>query len=287
MIENKVFQKQTTLKIRSEIFEITQPLVMGILNLTQDSFYDGGRYNSIEKAILQVEKMIDEGATIIDVGGQSTKPNSIPKASEEELEVIIPVIKLIRKKYPKVFISVDSWYSKTAVQAVDAGADIINDISGGTFDDMMFETIAKLQVPYIMMHTLGKPQTMQQSPVYQDVVKDIINFFAVQLQKLTQLGIADVVVDPGFGFGKTIEHNYTLMNSLAHFAFLEKPLLVGISRKSMIYNVLGTNAENALNGTSALHMTALKNGADILRVHDVKEAMEIIKLFISLEEFQS
>ncbi|MES2592148.1 MAG: dihydropteroate synthase [Bacteroidota bacterium] len=254
------------------------PLVMGILNVTPDSFFDGGKYNSESEWLEHTRQMVEEGADIIDVGAYSTRPGAKDISETEELERLIKVIESLRKNFPEIMISADTFRALVAEQAVEAGADIINDISGGTMDDKMFHTIAKLQVPYVLMHIQGTPQTMQQNPDYEDVSKDVYDFFSKQLSKLSALGVSKVILDPGFGFGKTVEHNYQLINRLEKLDALGKPLLVGFSRKSMVNKVLNIKAADALNGTTVLNTIALEKGAKILRVHDVKQAKEAVTI---------
>jgi dihydropteroate synthase len=259
--------------------DISSPVVMGILNLTPDSFYDGGKNRGLNNAIYQVEKMIEEGASIIDLGGVSTRPNALEISPGEEWGRLKNVLTELRARFPEIILSVDTYRSSIARKAAESGIDMINDISGGQFDDKMFETIAELNLPYVMMHIKGNPGTMQQNPVYDDVVSEIIDFFKAQLDKLTGLGMTDnIILDPGFGFGKTVEHNYELLRRFSEFAAIGCPLLAGLSRKSMISKVLAIKPENALNGTTVLNTIALLHGADILRVHDVKEAVEVIRL---------
>lgn len=283
-MDNQIFNGNKYLKIKGSLYHIDRPKVMGILNISEDSFYDGGRYGTEADMLRRVEVMINEGADFIDIGAQSSRPGASEKGAKEELKLLLPIIKSINKNFSDVILSVDSWHSQVAEEVANHGVDMINDISGGTFDDKMFETIARLRMPYVLMHTGGRPAVMQQNPNYNDVVQDVIYFLSQQLLKLNELGIPDVIVDPGFGFGKTMEHNYILMNALEHFTYLERPILVGISRKSMIYNKLNTNPEQALAGTIALNMVALQKGADILRVHDVKEAVDTITMFMALKE---
>lgn len=254
------------------------PLVMGVINITPDSFYDGGKYTSADAAIKQAERLIAEGADIIDLGACSTRPKAIDIGKEEELKRLLPVLDYLVKNYPGIIISVDTYRANVAKEAVKNGASIVNDISGGTMDDKMFETVASLKVPYILMHIQGTPDTMQVNPQYNDVVKEVEKFFSAQIKKLHKAGITDIIIDTGFGFGKTIEHNYTLLKNLHHFKMFGLPILAGVSRKSMINRVLKTKPENALTGTIALNTLALMEGANILRVHDVKEAKEVIKL---------
>ncbi len=252
---------------------------MGILNLTPDSFYDGGRYTNSEKIRAQLEKMVYEGATIIDMGGASTRPGADPVTPQEELKRVLPVIKLTKKYFPEIIISVDTFHSSVAREAVNAGAHIINDISGGQSDDEMFKTIVALEVPYILMHSKGTPQTMSKLNQYNDLTLDILDFFIERIGKLRASGVKDIIIDPGFGFAKNIEQNFMLLKSLQNFKILDVPILAGLSRKSMIWRTLNIQPEEALNGTTALNMIALLNGADILRVHDVKEAVQTIKMF--------
>ncbi len=259
---------------------LSLPKVMGILNLTPDSFFDGGKFNATDNALEQTDKMISEGASIIDIGAVSTRPFAKHITEIEEWQRLKKVLPQIRKKYPATIISVDTYRSNIALKAISEGAEMINDISGGRFDKKIFEVIEAQKVPYVMMHIQGNPQTMQKKPHYVNVTKDVDNFFLLQLEKLMDLGInKNIILDPGFGFGKTVEHNYQLLSGLKTFRKHGFPVLAGISRKSMINKVLGTKPEEALNGTTALNMLALINGAQILRVHDVKEAVETIKLF--------
>jgi len=277
-----IFEKQT-INCRGRLLDLSHPIVMGILNLTPDSFFDGGRYLDEAAMLRQVEKMLAEGATILDLGGMSSRPGAVLISEEEELGRVLPAVEALLRRFPDAVISVDTFRSKVASEAVAAGASIINDIYAGRFDENMFETVAVLGVPYIMMHMQGDPDNMQQSPAYGDVVKDVLHFFIKKLGKLRALGVKDVIADPGFGFGKSVKHNYQLLNNLHIFRMTELPILAGISRKSMICKVLHVNPEHALNGTTALHMVALQQGARILRAHDVREAMETIRLWQQLE----
>ena len=267
-----------TLNCNGKLVDISSPKVMGILNCTPDSFFDGGKYNNESDILQQVEKMLLEGATFIDVGAYSSRPGATHISEEEELQRIVPIIELLAKNFPEIIISVDTFRSNVAKNSVEVGAAIINDISGGKMDSNMFKTVAELKVPYIMMHMLGTPQNMQKNPVYEDVTKELISFFAAQISKLHQLKVSDIIIDVGFGFGKTIEHNYQLLKDLALFKNLEAPILAGISRKSMLYKPLEITPQLALNATTSANTIALLNGANILRVHDVKEAMEAIKI---------
>ena len=267
-----------TINCKGTLVNLSSPKVMGILNITPDSFFDGGKYKDETAILNQVDKMLVEGATFIDVGAYSSRPGAAHISEGEELQRIIPVIDLLMKKYPEIIISVDTFRSKVAKETINAGAAIINDISGGKMDDKMFETVANLQVPYILMHMLGTPQNMQKNPVYEDATKEIIHFFAEQIFKLHQLKLNDIIIDVGFGFGKTIAHNFEILKNLALFKSLDAPILAGISRKSMLYKTLDISAQEALNATTSVNTIALLNGANILRVHDVKEAVETVKI---------
>ena len=271
--------QKTVINKACEVLSVNNPIVMGILNITPDSFYDGGTLKTDTDILFRVEKMLSEGAAIIDIGAISTRPGANEVSESEELNRLTPVIDLISKKIPGTILSIDTYRSNIAKRAIETGAHIINDISGGNLDPKMFETIATLKVPYIMMHMQGTPATMQQNPQYTDVVADILDFFKVQINKLKSLGVTDnIVLDPGFGFGKTVEHNFQILKSLQRFSETGFPVLAGLSRKSMVNKIIGTMPENALNGTTALNVLALLNGASILRVHDVKEAVQAIKL---------
>ncbi len=260
------------------------PLVMGILNITTDSFFDGGKYTSEIEWLAHTKKMIDEGAAIIDIGACSTRPGAEGISEADEIEKLVKVVKSVRKQFPEIIISADTFRAAAAVNAVEAGADIINDISGGTMDEKMFEVVSKLQVPYILMHMQGKPQTMQQNPQYENVTDEVFAFFTEKINELKALGFSKVIIDPGFGFGKTTEHNYTLLKNFNKFKLLNFPLLAGVSRKSMINILLAVKSSEALNGTSILNTIALCNGAKILRVHDVKEAVQAVKIWKYMEE---
>ena len=257
---------------------------MGILNVTPDSFFDGGKYVEESHWLEQTKKMVDEGADIIDIGACSTRPGSPQPSVTEESERLIKVVKSVRKAHPQTLISVDTYRAIVAELAVGCGANIINDISGGTLDPMMFETVAKLNVPYVLMHIQGNPQTMQKNPVYTDVVAEVTAFFEENLKKLNALGVKQVILDPGFGFGKTVDHNYELLKNLQKFQDFKLPILAGLSRKSMINKLLNISSKDSLNGTSILNTIAVQNGAKILRVHDVKEAKEVIKICQHLKQ---
>lgn len=276
--KNTLFSGTGSMESSGNFPDLSTPLVMGILNITPDSFYDGGRYISELQWTEQADKMISEGASIIDIGALSTRPGAQELAEEEEIHRIMPVLEILRKRKPEIFISVDTSRSSVAEMAISSGADMINDISGGTFDHAMARLIGKYNIPYVMMHIQGRPGTMQQDPVYRDVVEDIAAFFSKQIRVFNEHGATQIILDPGFGFGKTVEHNYTILRNLKRFSAFACPIMVGVSRKSMINSVLGTKPENALNGTTVLNTIALLNGAKILRVHDVSEAVEAIKL---------
>jgi dihydropteroate synthase len=267
-----------TINCKGTLVDLSSPKVMGILNITPDSFFDGGKYKNEVAILNQVEKMLLDGATFIDVGAYSSRPGAKHISEEEELLRILPVINLLVKNFPEIIISVDTFRSKIAQETITSGAAIVNDISGGKMDEKMFETVAKLQVPYILMHMLGTPQNMQKKPVYKDITKEIISFFATQIHKLHQLKLNDIIIDVGFGFGKTNIHNFEILKNLSLFKSLDAPILVGVSRKSMLYKTLDITAQEALNATTSANTIALLNGANILRVHDVKEAVEAVKI---------
>lgn len=269
---------QTTLNCKGHLLDLAHPIVMGILNATPDSFFDGGKYDSESASLRQVETMLAEGATIIDIGGMSSRPGAEVIDTDEELRRILPLVEKVTKTFPQAIISIDTVRAKVAQQAIETGAHLINDISAGQFDENLYQTVADLGIPYVLMHMQGTPKTMQQEPNYDDVVQDVLDFFIQEVGKLRNLGVKDIVLDPGFGFGKSIDHNYALLANMHIFKMLDLPTLVGVSRKSMIYKYLNISPEEALNGTSTLHLTALQQGAKILRAHDVKEAMEVIKL---------
>ena len=250
---------------------------MGILNITPDSFYDGGKYKDKKSILLQTEKMLNEGATFIDVGAYSSRPGADPVSEDEELKRMLPIVEMLVREFPEIILSIDTFRSTVAEKSLQAGAALINDISAGKLDEEMLPTIAKYKVPYIMMHLRGTPRTMQHQTEYSDLLIDILRYFSERVAHARSLGIIDIIVDPGFGFAKKLEQNYELLSKLDLFQNLNLPILVGLSRKSMIYKALDTNPENALNGTTALNMVALMKGANILRVHDVKEAMECVK----------
>lgn len=281
--ENKIFYTNQTLNLRGRLLIIDNPKIMGILNVTPDSFYDGSRYDSEEAILKQVEKMLKEGATFIDIGGYSSRPGADDVSIEEEIRRISKAIKLVNKNFPEAILSIDTFRSEVAYTAVQEGAAIINDISGGDQDGNMFELVATLQVPYIVMHMRGTPKTMNQLSDYENVVKDVAGYFQRKIFQLQRLGVKDLIVDPGFGFAKTIEQNFILLNALDYFKILNRLLMVGISRKSMIWKTLSTTPDHALNGTTCLNTLALLKGADILRVHDVQEAAEACKLIAAIK----
>ena len=272
-----------TINCKGKLIDLSSPKVMGILNITPDSFYDGGAHKNETDVLKHVENMIIEGATFIDVGAYSSRPNADHVSEADELKRILPIVELVLKAFPETLLSIDTFRSNVAKQCIEAGACMVNDISAGKLDENMLQTIANLHVPYIMMHMKGNPQTMQQQTDYDNLLKDIIFYFSERIAAAKALGIVDVIIDPGFGFAKNIKQNFELLNSLELFKMIEKPLLVGVSRKSMIYKSLETSANEALNGTSVLNTVALQKGASILRVHDVKEAMECITLVNSLD----
>lgn len=276
----KVFKKQKHININGHLFSLEEPVVMGILNVTPDSFFDGGKYYSRDNAVERVTEMVEEGADIIDVGAWSSRPGSKLISADEELNRLLPVLDEIRLSHPDVTLSVDTFRSEVARKAVDEyNVNIINDISAGNMDADMFGTIADLHVPYIMMHMKGTPETMQTEPFYENMYREMVHFFSEKLNKLRLLGVTDIIIDPGFGFGKTMEHNFELLARLEEFKIFDLPVLVGLSRKSMIYRTLETTQDESLTGTVAANILALQNGADILRVHDVKEAKECIQIY--------
>lgn len=284
MAKDTFFEKKRLLNFRGKIMDLSKPRVMGILNITPDSFYDGGLYQNRDAIKKRVNEMLTAGASIIDVGACSSRPGADSVSEEEEIARLSTALELIRKSFPEAVISVDTFRSGVALRAVkDFEADMINDISAGMLDERMPETIAGLQVPYLMMHLRGAPQTMQQQTDYEDLLAELIRYFSERTALMRDLGVHDLLIDPGFGFSKTLEQNYHLLAHLDTFDIFELPLVVGLSRKSMIYRLLDTRPEDALNGTTALHMKALEMGADILRVHDVKEAMETVRLFWELK----
>ena len=271
-----------TINCKGRLLDLSSPKVMGILNVTPDSFYDGGKYKDELEILNQVETMLNDGATIIDVGGYSSRPGAKEIKINEEIGRVVPVVELILNKFPETLISIDTFRSKVAQKSIVAGASIVNDISAGHLDSDMLSTVGKLGVPYIMMHMRGNPKTMQNQTQYEDLVKEVNSYFAERISIAHEHKIIDIIIDPGFGFAKTLEQNFELLNKFELLQIVGKPILAGVSRKSMIYKTLDTSSEKALNGTTALNMLALQKGAKILRVHDVKEAMECVTLFNKL-----
>jgi dihydropteroate synthase len=268
-----------TINCKGQLIDLSTPKIMGILNVTPNSFYDGGKFTLSENGLLQVGKMLEEGATFIDIGAYSSKPNSEFVSEEEELSRILPVVQSVLKQFPDALLSIDTFRSEIAAVCIENGAAIINDISAGNLDEKMMDVVAKYKVPYIMMHMRGTPQTMQSHTNYENIVKEILFYFSEKVSKARSLGINDLIIDPGFGFAKTLEQNYEVLQNLELFQMLDLPILAGISRKSMVYKPIGVTANEALNGTTVLNTIALSKGANILRVHDVKEALECAKLF--------
>ena len=280
----KFLKRNSTLHLGEKEVDLSIPVVAGIINITPDSFYDGGKMQDETTMLNAVEQMITDGAGIIDIGAVSTRPGSGAVSTKEELARLLPAVQAIRKSFPDITLSIDTFRSWVAVRIIDeVGPIIINDISGGTLDTKMFETVGKLQVPYILSHIKGTPQNMQENPEYEDLIREVSQYFAEKVKKLNKLGVKDVILDPGFGFGKTVDHNFELLNKLDAFKVYQLPVMVGLSRKSMIWKALDITPETALNGTSVANTLALMGGADILRVHDVKEAVEAVKIFCEIK----
>ena len=275
-----------TINCKGKLIDLSTPKIMGILNLTPDSFYAPSQINQAEQLLQTAQQMLAQGATFLDIGGYSTRPNATYISPDEELSRILPAIKILSQHLPQAILSVDTFRATVARQAIEAGAHLVNDISGGTLDDQMFQTVAQMKVPYILMHLKGTPQTMQSQTHYQDMIGEITNHLLQKINQLRQLGLKDVIIDVGFGFAKTIDQNYHLLNHLQRFQILELPILTGISRKSMVWKTINKTPNEALNGTSALHLLALQKGSNILRVHDVAPAMEIIKIFEKITQNQ-
>lgn len=284
MAKDTFFQKKETLNTGGYLIGLSSPKVMGIINLTPDSFFAGSRKPGVEEALLQAGKMLADGATFLDLGAYSSRPGAADISIQEETDRLLPVVEAIRAEYPEAILSIDTFRSKVADAAINAGGHIINDISGGQLDEEMFATVARLQVPYILMHMKGTPQNMVQKTDYEDVFAEVYDYFSTKYYQLKQLGVHDVIIDPGFGFAKKQEQSYALMSRLDEFNRLQLPILAGVSRKRMIYNLLAITPEEALNGTTALNTIALTKGANILRVHDVKEAVEAVKIFTACEK---
>ncbi len=282
-MQSKIFSTNKTLNVGGTLVDLSIPKIMGILNVTPDSFYDGKKFTTSSQILNQVEKMISEGADFIDVGGYSSRPGAENISVDEESARAIPAIESIVKNFPKAIVSIDTFRSGVAKRAFESGAQIINDISGGDLDEKMFDLVAKLKIPYIIMHMKGNPQTMRQLATYDNLLLEVISNLRNKIDRFHRLGVKDIIVDPGFGFAKNSEHNFSLLKNLDHLQVLGKPILAGLSRKSMIWKTLKTNPENALNGTTALNSIALLKGASILRVHDVKEAKEVISLVTQLD----
>ncbi len=276
--KNTIFKAQWHFNCRGRLLKVNTPMVMGVLNVTPDSFYDGGKYTQQEVILKRVEQLLEEGAAIIDIGGMSSRPGAEIIGVDTELKRVIPVIEGIVAVFPGILISIDTIRAKVAREAVEAGALMVNDISAGSLDKDMLTTVGKLNVPYIVMHMQGKPINMQQNPSYENVVQEVIDFFIDKLSAIKAAGIKDVILDPGFGFGKTLEQNYQILQQFDTFRLFDLPLLAGISRKSMLYKLLGITSNEALNATTAVNVIALQKGANILRVHDVKEAVEAAKI---------
>lgn len=280
----KFLKRNSTLHLGEKEVDLSIPVVAGIVNITPDSFYDGGKMQDETTMLNAVEQMITDGAGIIDIGAVSTRPGSGSVSTKEELARLLPAVQAIRKSFPDITLSIDTFRSWVAVRIIDeVGPIIINDISGGTLDSKMFETVGKLQVPYILSHIKGTPQNMQENPEYEDLIREVSQYFAEKVKKLNKLGVKEVILDPGFGFGKTVDHNFELLNKLDAFKVYQLPVMVGLSRKSMIWKALDITPETALNGTSVANTLALMGGADILRVHDVKEAVEAVKIFCEIK----
>lgn len=277
--KDTVFYRKSTLNAGGKIVSLASPIVMGILNITPDSFFDGGRYNTLDSFLTRAGQMLEEGATILDIGGYSSRPGAVDVAPAEELERVVPAIKAVKKAFPDCLISVDTFRAQVAEAAVNEGAAIINDISGGELDPAMFETVARFRVPYILMHMRGNPQTMNRLTQYDDIILELVSYFEQKTAALYALGLTDIIIDPGFGFAKTIDQNFEVLRRLDDLKIMGLPILAGLSRKSMTYKTLNIPASEALAGTIALNTIALMQGANILRVHDVKEAVQTIKLF--------
>ncbi|MDX2002785.1 MAG: dihydropteroate synthase [Chitinophagales bacterium] len=282
--KNTVFSKNTLLNCGGTIIDVARPKVMGILNATPDSFYDGGSYLTTYNALRRAEQLLKEGATFIDIGGMSTRPGAEMVSEVEELQRVLPIVEAIKRQFPEAILSIDTVRGKVAQEAVAIGVGMVNDVSAGTMDAQLWEILPRLKVPYVLMHMQGTPQTMQATPSYEIVRLEVLDFLVAKTNQLKQLGVQDIVVDPGFGFGKTVEHNFQLLNDLSDFGVIGRPVMVGLSRKSMICKVLKKDPKDALNGTTALHAIALLKGANILRVHDVNEAIEVAKLVGEMED---
>lgn len=275
----KFLKRKNTINLNGRLIDFSTPVVMGILNVTPDSFFDGGKYRTEKNVLKRAEEILVQGGTIIDIGAISTQPGAEGISTKAEIERLLPAVKAVRKNFPEAFISIDTYRSWVAMEVIEeCGPCIVNDVTGGNFDVLMFDTIGKLGVPYILMHMQGTPIKMQENPEYEDIIREISMFFTEKTKQLTRAGVKDVIIDPGFGFGKTLEHNYDLLNRLDSFKVFQLPVMVGVSRKSMIFKLLGSKPDEALNGTSVINTLALMGGADLLRVHDVREAVEAVKI---------
>lgn len=284
MAKDTFFHKKTTLNAKGKLIDLSTPKVMGIINLTPDSFFEGSRKPALDDAVKQAEKMLGEGATFLDLGAYSSRPGADDISVQEEMGRLLPVVEAIAKNFPVAILSIDTFRATVAEAAINAGAHIVNDISGGQLDEQMFATVAKMKVPYILMHMKGNPKTMTELAVYDDVFNEVFDYFTARIHQLRQLGVNDIIIDPGFGFAKKPEHGFVLLRRLGEFNRLGLPLLAGISRKKMIHGTLGITADEALNGTTVLNTIALTKGASILRVHDVKEAVQAVKLFNTMND---
>jgi dihydropteroate synthase len=277
-VENKLFSTNKTLNVQGRLIDLTTPAVMGIINVTPDSFYTGSRSMNEHEIVKKASEMLENGATFLDIGGYSTRPGAADISVKEEIARVSQPLRILHREFPKAILSIDTFRSEVARAAIHEGASMINDVSGGSLDPAMYRAVHDLRVPYILMHMRGTPQTMTSQTQYVDVMKEIVDFFHERIYQLKTSGIHDVIIDPGFGFAKTVDQNFAILNSLDYLAILEKPVMVGLSRKSLIWRTLGITATEALNGTTALHTVALLRGANILRVHDVAAAMEVVKL---------
>jgi dihydropteroate synthase len=280
MAKDTFFRKKETINAGGKLIDLSTPKVMGIINLTPDSFYAGSRKPLLNDALQQASKMLTDGAAFLDIGAYSSRPGAKDITVQEEMDRLLPVVELLSANYPQAVLSVDTFRSPVAEAAVNAGAQIINDISGGQLDENMFDTVARLQVPYILMHMKGNPQNMNRHARYKDIFVEVLDYFAEKCHQLRQRGVHDIIIDPGFGFAKMSDQSYTLLSRLNEFNVLQLPILAGVSRKRMVYSITGGTADDALNGTTALNTIALTHGANILRVHDVKEAVEAVKIFL-------
>ena len=280
---NKFLKRKNTINLDGRILDLAQPVVMGILNVTPDSFFDGGKYKTEKKVLKRAEEILEQGGTVIDIGAVSTKPGAEGISTKDEIDRLLPAVRAVKKAFPEAFVSIDTYRSWVALTVIEeCGPCMVNDVSGGEFDDHMFDTVGKLSVPYILMHMQGTPLKMQENPEYEDIIRDISLFFTDRVKRLTKAGVKDIIIDPGFGFGKTLEHNYELLNRLDSFKVFQLPLMVGISRKSMISKLLEISPDDALNGTTIINTLALLGGTDILRVHDVREAVETVQILNKL-----